>query len=207
MEFLNSELVARASELPSPVLLLTAGVGPLFWVLGWRIHRSLFVAMSTVVAGAYGLAHGSSFGLHPGAAAALLGLSAAALSLALLRVGVFIAFGALGVWAAVQALEYRPEWQQFGWVRAAAFLGGGLISLACYRFLVILLTSFVGAYLVLLGGMGFAAHHGEADTVALAEKQPMVVSGALIALGVFGTIGQYWAERLRSRAEPKRASK
>ena len=198
MRIFSPELIARASELPSPVLLLTAAVGPLFWVLGWRIHRSLFVALGTVVAGVYGLVYGGWFGLHPGAAAALLGLSAAALSLALLRLGVFVAFGLVADWTAAELLSQQPERGGLLWLRAAAFFGGGLISLVCYRFLVILLTSFLGAYLILLGGLGFAAHHGEADTVALVESQPTPLMVALILLGILGFIGQYWAERRRS---------
>ena len=41
MTIFGPELVAKASELPSPALLTMAVLGPLFWVLGWRIHRVL----------------------------------------------------------------------------------------------------------------------------------------------------------------------
>jgi hypothetical protein len=84
------------------------------------------------------------------------------------------------------------------WIRIAAFLLGGLISLICYRFLVIVITSFIGAFLLTLGGLAFAAQHGEADTVSLASKNPAMVTATLIILAAVGTVGQYLVERHRA---------
>src|SRR5262245_26753759 len=95
MEIVSSKLVSDASDLPSAVLVLAAAVGPLLWVLGWRIHRALFVAASTFVGGVYGLVHGPSFGLYPVVAAGLMSLSAGGLAMSAMRLGVFFVFGAL----------------------------------------------------------------------------------------------------------------
>jgi hypothetical protein len=198
MKIFSPELVAKASELPSPALLTMAVLGPLFWVLGWRIHRVLFVAAVTVTGGLYGLFHGPAFGLDRVVAASLLSVSAAALSLALIRVGVFMAFGvAAGLGASVLVTSHFDEHMR-AWLRAASFFVGGLFSLICYRFLIILITSFVGAFLLLLGGLGFAAQRCDADTVALATQRPTVVSAAWVALGLIGAAGQYWTERARA---------
>src|SRR5439155_5655457 len=111
----------------------------------------------------YGLVHGPAFGLYPVVAAGLLSLSAGGLSMALLRIGVFVVFGALVDLATQATIANHLDAEARGWVRVTAFLIGGLLSLACYRFLVIALTSFAGAFLVILGGVAFAAQHGEVD--------------------------------------------
>jgi hypothetical protein len=206
MEIIDPRLVEEASKLPSAVLLLSAAVGPVFWVLGWRIHRGLFVAAATIAGGVYGLVHGPALGLYSGVAALLLSLSIGGLALALLRIGTFVAVGALVAVGFGRLFDGRLEADSFRWVQVTAFLGGGLLSLVCYRFLVIALTSFVGAFLLLLGGLAFAHRQGEADTIALAGDRPAIIATAFIALGVLGTVGQYLAERRRGAAssEPKR---
>ena len=180
-----------------------AGVGPLFWVMGWRVHRILFVAASTAFEGLYGLFHGPAFGLDRVVAAALLSLSGAALSLAVLRVGVFMAFGAIAGLGASGLVTSHFDEQVRNWVRAAAFFTGGLASLVCYRFLIVVITSFVGAFMLLLGGLAFAQQRGDADTVALAADRPGVVSAVLIVLGLLGSVGQYWTEPTAGAAPAK----
>src|SRR5438105_4158186 len=100
MQIVSPQLVGNVSELPSILLVLAAALGPLFWVLGWRMHRTMFVAVSTVLGGMYGLAHGPAIGLHPAIAAGLLSLSAAGLALSLLRIAVFIVMGGLAAFVA-----------------------------------------------------------------------------------------------------------
>jgi hypothetical protein len=198
MEIVRSEWVEQASELPSLVLVLAAGLGPLFWVLGWRIHRALFVAVSTLVGGVYGLVHGPSFGLYPALAAGLLSLSAAGLALALLRIGVFIAVGGLASLVAGETVGSHTDEATRGWIRVVAFLAGGLMSLVCYRMLVILCTSFTGAFLLLVGGLAFAARQGNPDAMAVAADRPALLSAALVLLGLVGVAAQYWVERSRA---------
>ncbi len=206
MEIIDPRLVEEASKLPSAVLLLSAAVGPVFWVLGWRIHRGLFVAAATVAGGVYGLVHGPALGLYSGAAALLLSLSIGGLALALLRIGTFVTVGALVALGLSRLGDGYLEKDSLRWVQVTAFLGGGLLSLVCYRFLVIALTSFVGAFLLLLGGLAFAHRQGEADAIALAAERPAIIAASFVALGVLGTAGQYFAERRRgaTAAEPKR---
>ena len=199
MRIVSPELLQKASELPSLVLLLAAAVGPLFWGLRWRIHRALVVAASTLVGGLYGLAHGPALGLYPGIAAGLLSLSAAGLALSLLRIGVFVVMGALAEYAVSRAVAGRSEGGPGGtWINVAAFFMGGLISLVCYRFLIVLVTSFTGAALLLIGGLGFAARHGDADTIAWATDRPGLLSAALICMGFMGAAGQYLIEWRRA---------
>ena len=205
MEIVSSELVAEASELPSVVLALTAAIGPLMWVLGWRIHRALFVAASTLIGGMYGLAHGPSLGLYPVLAAGLLSLSAGGLALAVLRIGVFVVFGAVMELAVRATIAKQMNDESQIWLRGAAFLLGGLLSLACYRFLMIALMSFAGAFLLLLGGMAFAVRHGEFDTIAWASDHSRVVTAVWVGLGLIGIVGQYVLERHHARQKRDRS--
>ena len=191
MEIVSSKFVAEASELPSIVLALTAAVGPLLWVLGWRVHRALFVAAATVVGGLYGLAHGPALGLYPVVAAGLLSLAAGGLAISALRIGVFVVFGALLELVVRSTIAKHMDEPSQVWLRVASFLVGGIISLACFRLLVISFTSFLGAYLLLLGGMAFAVRHGEYDTIALAADRPVLVAAMWVGLGLLGIGAQY----------------
>jgi hypothetical protein len=205
MEIISPQLVAKASELPSAVLLVTAAIGPLLWVLGWRVHRALFVAAATVAGGVYGLAHGPALGLYPIVAGMLLSLSAAGLALAMLRIGVFLVFGALADYAVSAAVIEHVDEPTRGWARVVAFLAAGLLSLTFYRLLIMVTTSFAGAFLFLLGGLAFAARHGEADTLALASDRQPLIAAALIVLGLLGTAGQYVLERQRAQQRRDRS--
>ncbi len=204
MEIVSPKLVAEASELPSVILLLMAALAPVFWVLGWRVHRALFVAASTLVGGMYGLAHGPSFGMFPFLAAGLLSLSAGALALSILRIGVFVVFGALLDLAVNASIASQMEERSRGWVRVVAFLIGGLASLVCYRLLIIVVTSFSGALLLVLGAMGFAARQGEIDSVRLADERSGLITATVVVLAIVGTAGQYLLEMHRSREKRER---
>jgi hypothetical protein len=199
MEIVSSKLVDKASELPSAVLVLTAAIGPLLWVLGWRIHRALFVAASTFVGGVYGLAHGATFGLYPVIAAGLMSLSAGGLAMATVRIGAFVVFGALLELAANATVAQQMVEPSRVWLRVSAFFIGGLLTLVCFRFLVIALTSMAGAYMLVLGGMAVALKHGELDTVAMASDRPGVVTAVWIGIGLLGVAGQYVLEKVRIR--------
>jgi hypothetical protein len=205
MEIIRSKLLAEASELPSIVLVLTAAVGPLLWVLGWRIHRGLFVAASTFVGGMYGLAHGPAFGLYPAVAAGLMSLSAGGLAMATVRIGVFVVFGALFELAVRATVAAHVDDASEAWLRVSAFFIGGLLSLVCYRFVVIAFTSLLGAYLLMLGGMAYAQRSGEFDTVAMASDRSLWVSAVWIGFGLVGITGQYMLEKFRIR-EKKRSN-
>jgi hypothetical protein len=205
MEIISSKLVSEASELPSVVLALTAAIGPLMWVLGWRIHRALFVAASTLIGGMYGLAHGPSLGLYPVIAAGLLSVSAGGLAMAMLRIGVFVVFGAVMELAVRATIAKQMNDDAQVWLRGAAFFAGGLLSLACYRFLMIALMSFAGAFLLMLGGMAFAVRHGEFDTIAWADEHSRIVTAVWVGLGILGIVGQYILERQHARHKKERS--
>lgn len=204
MQIVSSQVVTEASELPSVVLILTAAIGPLFWVLGWRIHRGLVVAASTFVGGMYGLAYGASFGLYPAVAAGLMCLSAGGLAMSAMRIGVFVIFGALLELAVRATIASHMDEQSQAWLRVSSFFVGGLLSLVCYRFLVIAFTSLLGAYLLLVGGMAFTLRHEEFDTAALAAERPVLVAAIWIGLGIAGICGQYLLEKVRVK-EKRRA--
>lgn len=204
MELVSSKLVQEASELPSIALVFTAALGPPLWILGWRIHRALFVAASTVLGGVYGLIHGPTLGMYPVVAAGLLSLSAGGLSLAVLRIGVFVVFGSLLEFAVRGSVAEHVDDQSQIWLRVTAFLIGGLLSLACYRFLVIALTSFAGAFVLLVGSMAFAVRQGELDTIALASERPRLITITWIVLGVAGGAVQYVLETYRVKDKKAR---
>ncbi len=204
MELISPQIVAKASELPAIVLVLAAAIGPVFWVLGWRLHRALFVAAATFVGGVYGLVHGPSLGLYPILAAGLLSLSAGGLALAILRIGVFVVCGAAVDLAATAIIADHLDDTARVWLHFVAFLVGGLLSLVWYRFLVIVLTSFAGAFLLLIGGLAFAARQGDMDTIILVEERPSLVSVAFLLLGVLGAAGQYSLDHRRAREKRSR---
>lgn len=197
MEIVSSKLVAQAADLPPVVLALAAAFGPLLWLLGWRLHRTLVVAGATLAGGVYGLVHGPSLHLYPIVAAALLSLSLGGLALAILRIGVFVVFGAIADLTVGAWLAHRGDDGERVWIHAACLLGGGLASLICYRLLVIVTTSFAGAFIMVLGGLAFASQHGDIDGVAVASDRPTLLTAALITLGVVGMVGQYALERNR----------
>jgi hypothetical protein len=199
MEIVSSKLVSEASELPSAVLVLTAAIGPLLWVLGWRIHRALFVAASTFIGGVYGLAHGATFGLYPVVAAGLMSLSAGGLAMSTVRIGVFVVIGASLELAIRATIAQHMDAPAQACLRVSAFFIGGLLSLVCYRFLIIAFTSLLGAYLLLLGGMAVAVKHGEVDTIAMASDRPVLVCATWIGIGLVGVAGQYVLEKFRVR--------
>jgi hypothetical protein len=204
MEIVSSKLVSEASELPSAVLVLTAAIGPLLWVLGWRIHRALIVAASTFIGGVYGLAHGATFGLYPVVAAGLMCLSAGGLAMSTIRIGVFVVIGASLELAVRVTICQHMDAPAQACLRVSAFFIGGLLSLVCYRFLIIAFTSLLGAYLLLLGGMAVAVKHGELDTIAMAADRPVLVVAIWMCIGLAGVAGQYVLENVRVR-DKKRA--
>jgi hypothetical protein len=115
----------------------------------------------------------------------------------MLRIGVFVVIGAVAELAARASIGEHLDIDSQVWLRVAAFFLGGLLSLVCYRFLVIAVTSFAGAFLLLLGGMGLAARQGELDTIAFASDRPALVTLLWVLLGVIGGVVQYVLETYR----------
>jgi hypothetical protein len=132
-------------------------------------------------------------------------LSAGGLAMAVLRIGVFVVFGAVMELAVRATIAKQMNDDAQVWLRGAAFLVGGLLSLACYRFLMIALMSFAGAFLLLLGGMAFAVRHGEFDTIAWADEHATVVTVVWVGLGLLGIVGQYVLERHHARQKRERS--
>jgi len=204
MKLFSPELVADAAELPAYALVVAAAIGPVFWVLGWRVHRMVFVATATFAGGVYGLVHGPALGLNSVAAAVLLSFSAGGLALALLRIGVFLLCGFVANLAASASIVNHLDETARAWVLGIAFLAGGLLSLVFYRLFVVALTSFIGSFLLLLGGLAFAARQGDADTVELVDARSTLVTAAFIVLGILGIAAQYLLERHRSKERRSR---
>jgi len=200
MQLLNGEYVSKLSELPPAALLIGAALGPMFWSLGWRVHRVLLVAGGAVAAALYGLAHGQELGMPPVVASAIAGLLAAIVIVLFLRLSVFVLSGGAAALAVPLLSDWLPDWPYWQWVSLVAFFAVGALSLLCYRIVVMALTSFVGAYVVILCGLAYAAQHfAKGEAAKFAEQHTWWAGPTLLGLTLLGLLIQYAAERRRIR--------
>lgn len=205
MQVFSQDFLARLTEIPLPLVVALLAMGPIFWILGWRIHRVLFVASASFIAGLYGLVHGPKllFGLNEYLAGLLLAVGVGGVAIALLRIGVFVVCGLL---ADAIAIKVAPEYFDpglVGPVRGFAFLAGGLLSIVFYRLMVILTTAALGAGMI-VGAVISLTHQTSAyDAMKGGSDLQVVVAGALVALIAVGTGAQYLlAVRFPPEREP-----
>jgi hypothetical protein len=183
-------------------------VGAVFLFLGYRLVR-----VTAVVVLASGGAIGGQYlaevlkAPHPlwgaAAGAVLLGLAA----IPLLRAEVVVSVGALTatvVWVTWGAVGGKPDWQ---WVGAAGgFVLGAALAFVFSRFLMIAMTSLVGAGLVVWGGASVVQRSiVQREYWSEASVQvKMVALAAFVLLALVGMAAQYrGAKALKPAPQPE----
>ena len=184
----NSRMLLVPSQIPAAIILLAAGLLACF--MGYRLFRWLL--------GIYGFVGGvyltSLFvdALEPWAAAATIvggGLAGAAVLLVAYLAGVAILGAGLGVLAV--SLFWTPQnGDPEAWVVVVACLVGAIAAVSLRRYVIIVGTSFGGAWTALVGALALG---GDAEALAAAGGDPWQVypmapadGHVLFAVGWFG---------------------
>lgn len=177
--------------------LLTLVIGILFCFFGYRLIK-VILGIAGFVLG-FGLVGGLVLRFTGSALAAILsglagGILFAVLAVLLYFVGVFILGAYLGaVLGALLATVlgiFTPLWVFI--VLAAA---GGILAVIFQRFMVILATSFIGAYTIMLGVVYL---------IPMGPASPWVLFAGWVALGIAGLFVQYKVTGKKKLAEERR---
>lgn len=200
-----------SSQIQAAIILLVAGLVACF--LGYRLFRWL-LALYGFIGGAYltALFVGT---LSPWAAAGLVvvgGLVGAALLLVIYLAGVAILGAGLGVLAL--SLFWTPTYgEPEPWMVIFACLVGAILSVASRRYVIIVGTSFGGAWAALVGALALGGHiralavaNGDPWQVypmASANGQVPFVLG-WFALGFLAALMQLWDSSRRWSKREKR---
>jgi hypothetical protein len=198
MQLLAPDILEEARTL-SP-LLSGAGllIGFLLWSFGGRTHRFWLALSVTLAAGLLGLALGKQYGMQPLVAGLLLAVSAGALALSLVRILLFAA-GGLAALSLLNTLA--PSWDE----PIAVFLVGGLIGVLFYRFWITIISSLVGALVMVHSALALCDRFHRVDSVAWTQKNAPLLNWGCAALVVLGILVQFLLERRRQRKEQKAA--
>ena len=204
MQILSQEALARLVDIPLPLVVAALVLAPVFWVLGWRLHRVLFVASVSLIAGMYGLVHGPKIlGINEYFAGILLAVGVGGVAIALVRIGAFVACGLV---ADSIAAKVAPEYfdpSLLGPVRVVAFVAGGLLSVFFYRLVVVLITASLGAAMMVAGVVSLTHQSSSYDALAGGDDLQMIIAGAFVVLVLIGTGVQYLLAHRLPATEPE----
>lgn len=199
MQLIDSDILEAAHGLSAAVSGICFAVGLLLWITGWWGHRFWIVMVTTVIAGVLGIIHsnvlGAINGMRPMVTGVLLAIAAGVLALALVRVVVFAAGGAV-TYLFVHALAPARWDEPLGW-----FLIGGLVALLLFRFCTMLLTSFSGSLLMTYSFLCLLDKLGRLDAIILSENKRVMLNAACLTLTAVGVLIQVLIERKQKRNE------
>ena len=177
-----------SSQIPAAIILLAVGLLACF--MGYRLFRWL-LGIYGFVGGAY-LTSLLIDALEPWVAAAAIvggGLAGAAFLLLVYLAGVAILGAGLGV-LAVSMFWTPPTGDPVWWVVVAACLIGAIAAVSLQRYVIIVSTSFGGAWTALVGALALG---GDAEALAAAggdlwQVYPMAPANGQVpfAIGWFG---------------------
>ena len=170
-----------ASQIPAAIILLAAGLLACF--MGYRLFRWLLWIYG-FVGGAY-LTSLFADGLEPWVSAATIvggGLAGAAVLLVAYLAGVAILGAGLGV-LAVSLFWTAPRGDPDTWAVVVACLVGAIAAVSLQRYVIIVGTSFGGAWTALVGALALG---GDPEAVAAASGDPWQVYPMASANGQVG---------------------
>jgi len=179
MMFIVPDILQEGRGLSPAVAGVTALLGLLLWLFGWRGHRFWIVVGVTVAGGLYGLSAGQATGVNMVALGVMLALCAGLLALELARVFAFLAAGT-AVWLAAGALF--PQGKEM-WL---VFLAGGLVGILFYRLWTMALTSFLGTIVAAHAILILAGEFSKFDAAAWARGHPVALN---IGVGLVSAMG------------------
>jgi hypothetical protein len=200
MQLLAPDILAAGHGLS--VALSAAGLllGLALWLLGWWQHRFWIVLATTLLAGVWGLAHGSLTGMQPLVVGLLLAVAAGALAIHLSRVLAFVS-GGLTFWLAVHLLV--PSWEE----PVVCLLVGGLLALVFFRSWTMALTSLAGTLVMGYSILLLLDRLGKINAAAWAEKHGTVLDWSCAGVALLGWVFQFLTERRRLLRERARQEK
>jgi hypothetical protein len=188
MSLLAPEVLKEGLALSRPLLAAALLVGVLVWLLGSWGYRFWIVLTTTTLSGIVGLHYGPDVGMQPLVGGLLLAVATGMLALSLVRVGAFVVVGAAAVWL---ARTVAPNWDE----GVACFLGGGLLGMLLFRLWIAVLTSFVGALLMLHAGLCLAGRCGWPAAADWAERNQPLLTWSAAAATVLGVLLQFLIQR------------
>ena len=188
MEWVTPDIVAECCGLSLGVILTSAGIGLVLWLLGWWSHRFWIVLTTTVLAGVYGLHEAAALKTHPLVAGTLLAIAAGILALHLVRLAAFMAGGFVALVLVQAAL---PTFEQ----PLAVFIVAGLASLFLFRWFLMALTSLLGATLLCYSGLAILNHRGIFDAVAWIEQGAPMLNWVCGLMAIMGFAFQFLFDR------------
>jgi hypothetical protein len=167
------------------------------WMFGWRLHRFLLVAVTSLTAGLMGLNVGPENGMQPMVGALLMALTAGVMAVTLMRVLAFAA-GGLAMWLIVHGLA--PTWNQ----PLVCVLAGGLMGALLFRFWIITLTSFGGTLLLTYSTLCLIESPGSFTPAEWADQNAVLLNLVAGGLTLLGLMTQVFLERMRARQTKER---
>jgi hypothetical protein len=176
-------ILTDLAELSWPLCASLFALGLFLFLLGGYGHRFWLVLGTTLAAGIVGLQYGPHFGMQPLVAGLLVGISAGALALALVRIGVFLGVGALAWFLATKLAPGLNE-------QLACFLAGGLAGVLLFRFWVMVLTSLFGTLLMTYAGLILLHQLAGSDVAGLAERNGPLFNWAILGVALLGIVFQ-----------------
>lgn len=182
-EVVNSWTLGVLANLSWPLCVSLFALGLVLFLLGGYGHRFWLVLGTTLVAGVIGLQYGESFGMQRLVAGLLLGVSAGALALALVRIGIFLGVGALAWYLAVKLAPGLNE-------QLACFLAGGLVGVLLFRFWIMVLTSLFGTVLMTYSGLILLGQFAGVDVVSLTKNNGPLFNWGILGTAVLGLVFQ-----------------
>ncbi|MSR30740.1 MAG: hypothetical protein EXR99_04465 [Gemmataceae bacterium] len=188
MHFLDPEIFADVNKLSALTLIFLAAFSLLLWTMGYTTHKFWVVFLSTGLAGYFGFETGPAMGMQPLLSALLFGFSAGILSLALIRVFVFLLGGMTGASLAGVFLPAGDPW-------VAALLVGGLLAILLYPFWFTGFSSLLGTIGFTYGILALLDRLNAVDGAGLLDKKPGLVDAVAMCMVVIGAIIQYYIHR------------
>lgn len=199
MQLIASDILEAAHGLSPAFGAAGLTVGVLLWITGWWGHRFWIVMATTVTAGVLGIVHsnvlGTINGMRPLVTGVLVAIAAGLLALALARVIVFAAGGAVA-YLVVHAVAPANWDEPLGW-----FLIGGMVGLLLFRLSTMALTSFTGSLLAIYSLLCLLDRLGRLDAIALSENKRVLLNAACLTATVVGVIVQILIERRQKNNE------
>jgi hypothetical protein len=194
MQIIATDILADLCGLSLGLIVLVIPVGLLLWLLGWWSHRFWIVLATTVLAGVIGLNEATTWRAQPIVVAVLLAIAAGVLALALIRVIAFISGGIAGL--SLLQMIY-PTLNQ----PVIIFLVCGLLSLLLFRWCFMILTSLLGASLLVYATLALVHYYEFIDVVTWSEENSLMLNSACGIITFIGFVCQF----LLNRGQKKRA--
>jgi hypothetical protein len=163
MTLVAPDILKECLDLSPGTTLLALAIGCALWLLGGWGHRFCTVLLTTLIAGVVGLRSAPLWGMQPLVAGLLLAVSAGALAMSLVRVGVFLG---VGIGLLYLARLIVPTWDE----PVAVFVAGGLLGVLLFRFWIMAAASLAGTLLMTYSILCLLSRYARMDVASWAVR-------------------------------------